>query len=116
MLACAGGHGRLIKLLLRKGAELDAQDAGGLTALQHAVVSGHRAVAQHLLRAGADATLRNRTGVDAAQLIAAWAAQQQLQVQEEQPQERGAPGGQLEEQPLLQQQQLQQLSQSAPQV
>ncbi len=86
-LACGAGHGRLIKLLLRKGACLDAQDADGLTALHHAVLGGHRAVAQHLLKAGADPTLRSHAGVDGAQLIAAWAAQQQGQqdvVQEEQ--------------------------------
>lgn len=78
MLACAAGHGRLIKLLLRKGAHLDAQDkANGRTALHHAVLGGHRAVAQHLLKAGADATMRDRAGVSSAQLIAAWAAQQQ---------------------------------------
>ena len=95
-LACRAGHGRLIKLLLRKGACLDAQDAAGLTALHHAVLGGHHAVAQHLLKAGADPTLFNHAGVDGAQLIAAWAAQQQGQqdvVQEERrlPQD-GPPG------------------------
>ena len=86
-VACRAGHGRLIKLLLRKGTCMDAQDADGLTALHHAVLGGHRAVAQHLLRAGADPTLRNNAGVDGAQLIAGWAAQQQGQqdvLQEEQ--------------------------------
>ena len=94
MLACAAGHGRIIKLLLRKGAALNTQDATGLSALHHAVLGGHRAVAQHLLKAGADATLRSHAGVDGAQLIAAWATQQQgPQAAEPEQQPERSPGG-----------------------
>lgn len=76
-LACAGGHGRLVKLLLRKGAALDGRDAQGRTPLHAAVMHSHRGVAAHLLQAGADASLRDASGASAADLIAAWAAQGQ---------------------------------------
>ena len=79
MLACAGGHGRLVKLLLRKGACIDAQDSQGCTALHLAARQGHKAVARHLLEAGADTSRRDAAGMSGADVIAAWAAQQQDQ-------------------------------------
>lgn len=75
LLACVGGHGRLVKLLLRKGAPLDAPDGEGNTALALAVRHGHQALARHLLECGADASRRNASGTSAADLIADWAAQ-----------------------------------------
>lgn len=91
MLACGAGCGRLIKLLLRKGARLDAQDAAGNTALAHAILAGHRAVAKHLLLAGADASPRNTAGLSGADLIVAWAAVGAGQTQ----QQGSGPGGSL---------------------
>ena len=44
--------------LLQNGAEIDAQDAHGYTALCHAVRQGHHTVVQLLLEAGADIELR----------------------------------------------------------
>ncbi|EFN56249.1 hypothetical protein CHLNCDRAFT_22241, partial [Chlorella variabilis] len=76
ILACAGGHGRIIKLLLRKGAAINAQDARGCTPLHISVLNGHKAVARHLLEAGADALRCNNAGTTAAELITAWAHQQ----------------------------------------
>lgn len=70
MLACAGGHGRLVKLFLRKGAAINARNAAGDSALLLAAAAGHRAVAKHLLEAGADPTLVNARGESAAALLA----------------------------------------------
>ena len=83
MLACAGGHGRLVTLLLRKGARIDAQDCQGCTALHLAVRQGHKAVARHLLEAGADASRRAAAGMSGADMMAAWAAQKPQPQQEE---------------------------------
>lgn len=77
MLACCGGHGKLVKLLLRKGASMEARDVQGNTALLLAVMHSQRAVARHLIQCGADASRRNAAGACGADLIAAWAAQQQ---------------------------------------
>lgn len=73
MLACAGGHGRLVKLCLRKGAAIDAQNAEGDSALLLAAAAGHRAVAKHLLQAGAAPGLRNARGESAEELVMKWA-------------------------------------------
>lgn len=67
----------MVKLLLRKGARIDAQDAAGCTPLMHAMLGGHSAVARHLLEAGADAALRNRSGVSGTEMIVRWAEQRQ---------------------------------------
>lgn len=45
MLACTGGHGRLVKLLVRKGAKLAALNADGKTAEQLASYHHHKGVA-----------------------------------------------------------------------
>lgn len=48
MLACGGGHGRLVKLLVRKGAKLAALNASGKTAEQLASHHHHKGVAAFL--------------------------------------------------------------------
>ena len=48
MLASRGGHGRIVKLLVRKGAKLDAHNAKGKTAEQLAIHYGHNGIAVFL--------------------------------------------------------------------
>ncbi len=48
MLSCREGHGRLVKLFLRKGASLVAQNHGGLSAEQLALSKGHRSIVKFL--------------------------------------------------------------------
>lgn len=48
MLACRGGHGRLVKLLVRKGANHAALNADGKTAEQLAGHHHHKGVATFL--------------------------------------------------------------------
>merc|ERR1711969_501884 len=63
MLAAAFGHGGVVGALLEHGgAELDAVDSDGMTALMLAAESGQAAVAAQLVEAGADATLRPTGG------------------------------------------------------
>lgn len=54
------GQYEVCDLLLRAGAQVDAQSRGGLTALMGAARSGHLHIAQLLLRHGADCRLQNR--------------------------------------------------------
>ena len=60
--AAQGGHLDALKLLRRHGANLDAKDWTGSTALMGAARYGHAAVAAQLVEAGADATLRATGG------------------------------------------------------
>ena len=68
-LACTGGHGRLVKLLVRRGAGLNAADRAGATPLMLALAAGHRGIAVHLLAAGADAGARDGAGCSAADCL-----------------------------------------------
>ena len=52
MLAAASGDAALLSQLLARGAELEARDAGGGTALHLACVHGHLECAEVLLDAG----------------------------------------------------------------
>uniref|UniRef100_A0A8C8XJQ2 Uncharacterized protein n=1 Tax=Panthera leo TaxID=9689 RepID=A0A8C8XJQ2_PANLE len=52
-LAVLRGHVPLVRLLLQRGAALDAGDSLGLTPLHHAARGGHAEVASHLLDRGA---------------------------------------------------------------
>ena len=64
-LAAFKGHGGVVGALLEHGgAELDAVDDEGLTALMYAAESGRAAVAAQLVEARADATLRATGGDD----------------------------------------------------
>ena len=54
MLACQQGHGRLVKLLVRKGANIQAQNAQGLTAEQLAQASMHNNIVKFLTAFTAD--------------------------------------------------------------
>jgi CubicO group peptidase (beta-lactamase class C family) len=55
-------HPDAIRALLRHGAKIDAENATGFTALQHAAEAGSLEAADVLLAAGADPMHRNRSG------------------------------------------------------
>ena len=63
MHAAMAGHGGVVGALLKHGgADLDAVDSDGHTALTWAARNGRAAVAAQLIEAGADATLRATGG------------------------------------------------------
>jgi ankyrin repeat protein len=61
---------RTVKLLLSRGAQVDLVDDRGRNALMIAAGLGHGAIAQALLDAGSDRTLRDKTGKSAIDLAA----------------------------------------------
>ena len=62
MKASAGGHLQLIDELLRRGADVNAQDDAGVTPLHAAAYMGYLAAVQRLLRAGTRTDVRNADG------------------------------------------------------
>ena len=70
MGAANNGHERVVKLLIRHGAELNLQNSGGGTALMLAASNGHERVVELLIRHGADVNLQNSKG-DTALMLAA---------------------------------------------
>jgi len=54
MVASSKGHLEIVVMLLKAGAEVDAKDFFGRTALAHAAVGGHTGIMQELITAGAD--------------------------------------------------------------
>ena len=60
----------VLRLLLRKGADVNAADGGGWTPLMLAVRASRQAAVQALLEAGADAAAQTATGATAAHLAA----------------------------------------------
>jgi len=60
-----GGHAGTVKLLLARGAKVNARSHGGLSALLVAAVAGHKEVVELLLGAGADIDARSNEGVNA---------------------------------------------------
>lgn len=61
---------QVLRLLLRKGADVNAQDEGGWSSLMLAVRSSKQAAVEALLEAGADAAAQNAAGATAAHLAA----------------------------------------------
>ena len=71
MIACLRGHAQAVLELLQRLPELQANlhaADDGSTPLHIAVQQGHSAIAEHLLRHGADPALRNTFGLSAAKL------------------------------------------------
>jgi ankyrin repeat protein len=61
--AALAGNADLARLLIEKGAQVDARDGeSGATPLHHAASWGRAAVVRLLLEKGADPTLRNKSG------------------------------------------------------
>lgn len=63
--AATGGHPRMIELLLRHGAQIDAHSPNGTTPLMMAAQYGTPATVTELIRAGADVNARNQLGLTA---------------------------------------------------
>lgn len=70
-LTLASGVAAAVALHLKRGAPLDGRDAQGRTPLMLAAMRGHMDVCRILLQAGADTTLRDQNGDDAAGLARA---------------------------------------------
>jgi ankyrin repeat protein len=66
--AAASREIQIVRLLLEKGAEVDARQHGGFTALHAAAMHGDEALAQLLLSYGADPTRKADNGSDASSL------------------------------------------------
>lgn len=63
--AATGGHDAVARLLIEKGAQLDARSPNNTTPMMMAAWSGHIYTVKLLLDAGADATLKNDHGMTA---------------------------------------------------
>ena len=67
-IAAKGGHMLKIDEALASGADINAQDEYGKTALHYAAENGHGATTQSLLNKGADATIKDDGGFTPHQL------------------------------------------------
>jgi ankyrin repeat protein len=61
-LACQQGNKRLVKFLLRRGADIKTQNAAGNSVLHHCHAYSHTDLAEYLLSKGADDSLVNVEG------------------------------------------------------
>ena len=68
--AATGGSAAIVKLLLSKGAPLEARSPNGSTPLMMAARYGNEEAVDALLAAGADRTVKNDLGMDAAAFAA----------------------------------------------
>ena len=62
MIATSYGHKQLVEMLLKRGAEADAQNSNGGTALMAAAQYGHEQVAEMLIQHGAEVNLQSSEG------------------------------------------------------
>ena len=63
ILACQQGSKKLAKFLLRRGANRNAQNNGGNTALHYLYEYKHISLAEYLIRKGADDSIKNGEGL-----------------------------------------------------
>ena len=68
-MACMAGQVEAARLLLEKGAAVDAQVKDGRTPLMMACKGGHVEAARLLLEKGADRTLREEQGDTAREIV-----------------------------------------------
>lgn len=66
--AAAGGDADITRILIKRGAELNARAVAGITPLMMAAREGQEEAVAVLLQAGADAKLTNSEGLNAAQV------------------------------------------------
>src|SRR5205809_1003504 len=71
-LAAENGHGAVVQLLLKEGADIEAKDESGYTALSMEAKSGNKAIVQLLLEEGADIASENNMGKTALHVAAEW--------------------------------------------
>jgi ankyrin repeat protein len=62
MWACSGGHRRLTKFLLKRGAAVNGRNAVGNTPLHFCLAGGHGELGAYLVAKGADETAANDRG------------------------------------------------------
>ncbi len=70
MLATANVWGKIAEMLLTKGAEIDAQDLFGRTALHWVAFWNREEMVKELLRRGANASLADKEGNTPAEVAA----------------------------------------------
>ncbi|CAN0077649.1 unnamed protein product, partial [Sphacelaria rigidula] len=64
IVACQNGHKRVLKAALRRGANANATNARGNTALHFCFAFGYgQSLGRYLMDKGADSTMRNRSGL-----------------------------------------------------
>lgn len=63
MYACWVGNAEAVEYLVEKGADVNAQDAGGASALHLAAWKGHTAIGLYLLRQGASGSVMSNEGM-----------------------------------------------------
>lgn len=62
LLAAAGGHNEIVRILLQKGAKVNHMDIVGNTALMYAVAGNHPHTTKELLELFPDVTVTNEDG------------------------------------------------------
>lgn len=62
-IAAQNGNKRMVKLCLRRGAQLNVQNLNGQTALHFAFSYGYNEVGEYLVGKGADDSIRNKDGL-----------------------------------------------------
>ncbi len=66
-MAAFNGNTHTVKALLAAGADVNAVDGTGASAVMEAAAFGHGAAVKALIQAGADLNLKNKAGVTAVQ-------------------------------------------------
>ncbi len=70
IIACQNGHKRALKAVLRRGADPNAANARGNTALHYCHAFGYgETLGRYLMEKGADSSIRNRSGLVSASCL-----------------------------------------------